>query len=424
MPDDLNAEPAMPAAPAPPTSPPANPAAGQAAGPADPGMRQLAELLTRLQRLEQTAGLGGVEQGVGMDALYHNQRDTGEFLDDLHQRLRALEMALTEPPDHDDGVMDVPLDECLGGGMPVQWQFSKYSSLSMKVGHGIWTRHLARLEWNSSGAAAAIDVPGVAGTYYLYATITRAGTPEYHPGLYPDGIAVLCSARNVNPGADSTQNTVVTLGKVVVAGGVIASFRQWVFSDLDNCTHVPDGDNKGGIESSGESPLRKTIERNPHTSENSYLSDQLHDVDTCKAASKSVPFFQDTRTAGDADNAEGQLEWSMPDTNHPGRSPNLQKSIEIRTAAPNDEKDLQLYGFNLPTQLSALLADQDMILIRRVDSGVTHLQYMPVSTQDVLVSLRHEVGGAYIQGKTRKAVCYGEESAWTNLILTAPCPTS
>jgi hypothetical protein len=54
-------------------------------------------------------------------------------------------MALAEPPEHDDGVMDVPLDECLGGGMPVQWQFSKYSSLSMKVGHGIWTRHLARL---------------------------------------------------------------------------------------------------------------------------------------------------------------------------------------------------------------------------------------------------------------------------------------
>ena len=418
--------PDAPPAPAAPSVPPPapNPAAGQLAGPPDAGLKQLAEMLERLRRLEQVAGVGGIEEGVGMDVLVHDTRGHAEILGEMEKRLRALELAQAEPDIQDPGGIEPPMDECLAGGIPVQWQFSKYSSLAMTVGRGTWTRHYARLVWNASGTAAAIAIPAVDGTYYLYAQITRAASPEYHPGLAPDTIAVGCSARNVNPGGDGTENTIVTLGQVVVAAGVIASFRQWVFSDLDNCTHLPDADNQGGTVAPGETPLRRTIERNPDTSENSYLSDQLYDVDTCKASSKSVPFFADGRSAGGGGNAEGELQWAMPDTHHPGRTPNLQRSVEIAVAAPAGEKDLQVYGFAVPSQLSALLASQDMILVRRVDAGVTHVQYLPVSTQDVLVSLRHEPGANYIQGKTRKAVCYGDESAWTDLILTAPCPTS
>jgi len=245
-----------------------------------------------------------------------------------------------------------------------RWDFWQYDDNSMNIGDGTITRRGIPIHYTSGESG---DVTGLSsnGTYYIYAELARTDSLR-DPALIPDSITINKSSLNTWP-TDTARNVRFVLGEVVVSGGVISEWTQYITDNIYNNVDVPDAESVMGT-----APLRYTLEWWESGDEHQREM-QLYAVDTCSADSNSMTYFASGPDAGGSLGCAGELHWAAIDS-HYSSSP-TQYSLEIANAL------MQLYGFD--SQSDTEMDTGDRLLFRQADDGSGNVKLRYVDTANL-----------------------------------------
>jgi len=257
-----------------------------------------------------------------------------------------------------------------------RWGFSaKNDKTKLWVGKGDWVRNGKRCSWDGT---QELDLPSVNDQWLYVIAELKHDSDERDPSIEPnevevgiyydpsdpdaypkDSIELTSSPDEGSPTAYSRRNIRRVLGRVLIIQGDylgapeyrLASYEQWVFSDFDDESDIPDADHYCGLPEI--QPIRRTINRNSSAASLHYLEWQLYDVDNATSRPHNgrehyVAVFQDGGLSGGGE-VEGNLTWPALDSTLPWTTDSYMfRSLEtysLPAGGSAEYRAIFLYGF-------------------------------------------------------------------------------